>query len=235
MGSEGTRRRGVPEPIPIVHDPLVGQKPRHRGRMHFVAFLASIPLGFVLVVAGAHTPSARIASAVFALSVTGLFGTSALYNLSLGTPRLRPWMRWVDHAMIYVLIAGSYTPVSWLALPRSWSIPLLAIVWIAAVGGMVLKLTSLKRFRRVGGTLYVTMGWMSVFALPQLVQRLTTTSVVLLAIGGALYTIGGILLLLRRPNPHAHFGYHEVWHTFVVLAVGCHFAMTYLTVDAVRV
>lgn len=224
-------RSVVPSPIPVVDDPLAGciDKPRHRGRLHQLAFLASIPAGIALIGVAAHTVNGRVAAAVYALSVTGLFFTSSLYNRLAGTGRMRSWMRWLDHAMIYVLIAGSYTPVCWIALPRSWSVPVLAVVWTAALGGVVMKLTSLKRFRRLGGTLYVALGWFSVIALPKLIAGLSVPAIVLLLAGGAAYMVGATLLWLRRPNPHRDFGYHEVWHAFVVVAAACHFGMTWIT------
>ena len=214
--------------MPVTHNPLVGEKPRYRGRLHQIALIASIPAGVLLVLAAAHSVDARIAAAIYACSLTGLFATSSLYNRLLGTVRLRPWMRWLDHSMIYVLIAGSYTPVCWVALPRKWSIPLLAVVWAAALGGVLLKVTKLRRLRRLGGALYVTMGWVSVLVLPKLFESLQPWAAGLLIAGGALYTVGAVTLWLRKPNPSPHFGYHEVWHSFVVVAGACHFAMTWL-------
>ncbi len=222
--------RLVPPPLPVTGNPLEGEKPKHRGRLHQIAFFLSIPAGLALVgFADPSTPT-RIAAAIYAGSVTALYATSALYNRLLGTPKLRSWMRWLDHAMIYVLIAGSYTPVTWQKLPRAWSIPLLSAVWFAALTGIVLKLSSLKRFRRIGGGLYFVMGWVSVLVLPQLLHKLTGPEKTFLLLGGALYMIGAILLRLQRPNPSLSFGYHEVWHTFVFLAGTCHFAMNWLAV-----
>lgn len=218
--------------MPVTHNPLVGEKPRYRGRLHQIALIASIPAGVLLVLAAAHSVDARIAAAIYACSLTGLFATSSLYNRLLGTVRLRPWMRWLDHSMIYVLIAGSYTPVCWVALPRRWSIPLLAVVWTAALGGVLLKVTKLRRLRRLGGALYVTMGWVSVLVLPKLFESLQLWAAGLLITGGALYTVGAVTLWLRKPNPSPHFGYHEVWHSFVVVAGACHFAMTWLALNA---
>lgn len=218
----------VPPPLPVTGDPLDGERPRHRGRLHQVAFFLSIPAGVALILMAGHSFQTRLAGAIYALSVTALYATSALYNRSLGTTRLRSWMRWLDHAMIYVLIAGSYTPVSWEKLPRNWSIPLLSTVWFAAITGIFLKLTSFKRFRRVGGGLYFVMGWISVLVLPQLLRHMTGTEKTLLVVGGVLYMVGAVLLRLQRPNPSIGFGYHEVWHTFVFLAGACHFAMNWL-------
>jgi hemolysin III len=217
--------------MPVTHDPLIGAKPRYRGRLHQLALVASVPAGVLLVLA-AHSPGARIAAAIYACSLTGLFATSSLYNRLLGTIRLRPWMRWLDHSMIYILIAGSYTPVCWVALPRDWSIPLLSVVWTAALGGVLLKVTRLRRMRRVGGALYVTMGWVSLIVLPKLIESLHPAAALLLLAGGALYMIGAVTLWLRKPNPSPHFGYHEVWHAFVVVAGACHFAMTWMALSS---
>jgi hemolysin III len=224
-------RSVVPKPIPVVDDPMahLDYKPRHRGRLHQLAFLVSVP-AVALLVLSARTRNGQAASAIYGFSVTGLFFTSSLYNRLAGTPRMRSWMRWLDHSMIYVLIAGSYTPVCWLALTRNWSVPVLSVVWIGALAGIVLKMTSLRRFRRVGGVLYLAIGWFALIALPKLFPALTTSSRFFLVTGGAAYMIGAVLLWLRRPNPTRDFGYHEVWHGFVVVGAVCHFAMTWLTV-----
>ena len=202
-----------------------------RRRLVFVVIEVLLAVRFVFKLGNANA-SQGIAAAIYACSLTGLFATSSLYNRLLGTVRLRPWMRWLDHSMIYVLIAGSYTPVCWVALPRRWSIPLLAVVWTAALGGVLLKVTKLRRLRRLGGALYVTMGWVSVLVLPKLFESLQLWAAGLLITGGALYTVGAVTLWLRKPNPSPHFGYHEVWHSFVVVAGACHFAMTWLALNA---
>jgi hemolysin III len=233
MNYAPTRLTGrVPPPMPITGDPLTGEKPKHRGRLHQFAFFLSIPVGIAFVVLAPNSAGARIASILYALSVTGLYFTSGLYNRLLGTPALRSWMRWADHAMIYVLISGSYTPVCWVALPKSWSVPLLVTIWFAALVGIVIKVTSLRRFRRVGGSLYFAMGWAALAALPQLLKNLSTTASILMIVGGVLYTSGSIVLRVQRPNPTKDFGHHEVWHVFVFVAGLCHFAMNWITVAA---
>ena len=218
----------VPPPVPVTGNPLDGEKPRHRGRLHQIAFYLSLPAGVGLVVFAADSFQTRLTAAIYALSVTALYATSALYNRSLGTTRLRPWMRWLDHAMIYVLIAGSYTPVVWQKVSRAWAVPLLVTVWVAAIAGIAIKLSSLKRFRRIGGGLYFAMGWVCLLVLPQLLRHMSWAERLLLIGGGGLYMSGAVLLRLQRPNPSESFGYHEVWHTFVFLAGSCHFAMNWL-------
>lgn len=227
----GPMRSVVPQPIPVVDDPIahLDHKPRHRGRLHQAAFLVSVPAVVALCVK-ATTTAGLVSSAIYGSSISGLLLTSSLYNRLAGTPRLKSWMRWLDHSMIYVLIAGSYTPVCWLALERRWSIAILSVVWMGALGGIVLKMTKLRRFRRVGGALYLAIGWFAVIALPKLLPALQPTARLYLVAGGFLYMFGAVLLWLRRPNPSIDFGYHEVWHGFVVIAAACHFAMTWITV-----
>jgi hemolysin III len=232
-GARNVAQRVVPKPIAIVDDPVahLGYKPRHRGRLHQVAFFVSIPTVVLLVSVAARSNGARIASLVYGLSLTGLFFTSSLYNRLAGTTRMRSWMRWLDHSMIYVFIAGSYTPVCWVTLQRHWSIPILAIVWTAALGGVLLKMTSFRRFRRVGGTLYVCIGCFAVLLLPKLYPALTPWARLFLLAGGATYLVGAIVLWVRRPNPTVDFGYHEVWHGFVAIAAALHFAMTWIAMS----
>ena len=221
-------QRLVPPPLPVTGDPLQQRKPSHRGRLHQVAFFASIPAGILMVLLAANTTAERVVAAIYSLSVTGLYFTSGLYNRLLGTPRLKPWMRWLDHSMIYVLIAGSYTPVSWMILQRKWSVPLLGVIWLGALGGIAIKMTSLRRFRRVGGGLYFAMGWAALAVLPQLLGGLSTLGSVALGLGGACYMLGSLILRVQRPNPTPDFGYHEVWHTFVCAAGICHFVMNWV-------
>ena len=225
-------QRLVPPALPVTGDPLQQRKPAHRGRLHQIAFFLSIPAGITMVAFGANTNAERIVAAVYALSVTGLYFTSGLYNRLLGTPRLKPWMRWLDHAMIYVLIAGSYTPVSWMILKRGWSVPLLSVIWLAALGGIAIKMTSLRRFRRIGGGLYFAMGWAAIAVIPQLLGGLTKLGGIALAVGGACYMLGSLILRVQRPNPTTDFGYHEVWHTFVCAAGVCHFIMNWVALGS---
>lgn len=209
---------------PALLDVLTAARPLHRGRLHQVVFFLSIPAGLALVVL-APTPSARFGAAVYAISLTGLFGTSAAYHRLATTVRARGIMRRLDHAMIFVLIAGSYTPMCLLALQAPWRVAALALVWAGAVVGVVLKVVRLEAMR-LGNALYVVLGWAVLAILPQLSQRVERDTITLLAAGGVLYTLGAVVLRHRRPDPIPHvFGYHEVWHTLVVAAAICHYFM----------
>jgi hemolysin III len=200
-------------------------KPTWRGRIHLVAFFLSIPAGLLLVLLSQGV-SAHVGAAIFALSLAGLFGVSAFYHTGNWAPDVKARWRRMDHAMIFVLIAGSYTPITLLAMQPAWGIAFLAIVWTIAVIGVTLALSRFGVLSRVGGFMYIGMGWLVILALPMIVQSLGTTELVLMFAGGVLYTLGAIGLATRRPNPSPRlFGYHEVWHVMTVAGASCHFAL----------
>jgi hemolysin III len=217
-----------------MHDPSL-RVTRWRGRVHQAALIVAFPAAYFLIRAARHAElrrtSATWSAVVFSVSVIGLFATSSLYNRCLSTSRLRPWMRWIDHAMIYVLIAGSYTPICVLVAPKPWGPIAISLIWIAALSGMLVKLTSLRRFSKLGSAWYLVMGWAAVLILPILVPRMSTSALALLVGGGLCYTIGAMVVRFRWPIPSVElFGYHEVWHVFVVAGCACHYAMQWLTI-----
>jgi hemolysin III len=205
-------------------------RPSWRGRIHRWAFAVSIPAGVALVVWSRGAP-AHIAAIVFALALIGLFGTSAIYHSGEWNPAIRGRLQRLDHAMIFVLIAGSYTPITLLALQPAWGITLLVTVWTVAVVGVTLALLHFGALRRAGGYMYIGLGWVVVLAMPAVVRSLGTLELSLLFAGGILYTLGAIGLRFQWPNPRpATFGYHEAWHAMTVAAAGCHFALVLLLV-----
>lgn len=217
------------EPSEALLEVLTAERPRLRGRLHQLVFFASIPAGAALV-ATARSSSARTGALIYALSLSALFGTSAAYHRLAQTLRSRLWMRRLDHSVIFLLIAGTYTPVCLLVLDGAVRTVTLALVWAAALVGVGVKL-----FRHeavlFGNSLYLVMGWAVVLILPQLVRRLGGVPLALLAAGGLLYTVGAVVLSRHRPDPlPTVFGYHEVWHALVVAASVCHYAMILLLV-----
>jgi hemolysin III len=203
-------------------------KPRLRGRIHQVAFFVSIPAGVVLVLL-AHGPAATTVAAVYAASLAAVFGSSAAYHRGRWTERARRWMKRLDHSMIFVLIAASYTPVAALVLSGTWEAVLLSLAWAGAVAGITLKMARPDGHHLIGGILYMGLGWLAVIALPQLFAQLSAAESVLMVAGGLLYTGGAIVFATRRPDPSpSTFGYHEVWHAFMVAAACCHYAMILL-------
>jgi hemolysin III len=203
-------------------------KPSLRGRLHQIAFIVWIPAGITLVALG-RTALARVAAAIYSVSVLALYGVSAAYHRLPWSPRARRWMRRLDHSTIFILIAGSYTPLGLLALHHAWRVSILATVWGVALVGILLKMIHLEKMDRIGMVLYIVLGWTALIALPEIMRSLGPAPIVLLFAGGILYTVGAIFFALHRPhlNPKV-FGYHEMWHSMVIGGSVCHYAMILL-------
>jgi hemolysin III len=198
-------------------------KPKLRGRFHELGFYAAIGLGIPLV-ATAEAGKARIAASVFAASVAGCFGASALYHRPTWQPRTRRLLARVDHAGVYLLIAGTYTPFGLLVFSTGWAIPVLSIVWGGALAAIVLKLFWLRSPKWLSAAIGIGLGWVGVAAISQLL-KLDAAGVVLVLAGGLLYTAGAIVYARRRPDPvPAVFGYHELFHVLTLGAAGCQYA-----------
>lgn len=210
--------------------PVVAQgAPLLRGWLHLVCFVVAVPAGVALV-AGAHTSNARVAAGVYAVGLCALFGVSAAYHRRRWSPAGRRRMRRLDHATIFVMIAGSYTPLCVLALGGTLGFAILAAVWAGAALGAGVALFGVASKPALSLLGYIALSWMMVVALPQLSQRISGAALALLVAGGLLYTVGGVVLVRHRPDPiPAVFGYHEVWHVMVACAAACH----YLTIASV--
>ena len=197
-----------------------------------MSFLVSVPAGLVLV-ALAPTVGARIGVTVYALTLTTVFWVSSTYHRGSWSPeQFARWQR-RDHAAIFLLIAGSYTPLCLLALEGSWRVWLLVAVWIGAGLGIAMKLYRVD-LHVLSGVMYLGLGWAAVIAFPQLVRALGTAPVVLIAAGGLLYSIGALALATHRPTLFPRtFGYHELWHAATAAAAACHYVAVVLIVLAV--
>ena len=207
-------------------------RPKLRGHLHTWTAALAIPAG-VLLILTANRAAARVGASIYAASVLALFATSASYHRLARSVRSRQVLRRLDHSMIFVLIAGTYTPVCLLALPLEWGIPILSVVWTGALLGIVLKTAAFDRFRLLHHSLYPILGWVAIAALPVLFQRLSTVQFVFLLAGGVIYTVGIPILVRKRPDPWpTTFGYHEVWHAFTCAAAGCHFVLVGMLVAA---
>jgi hemolysin III len=203
----------------------IPDKPRLRGVIHQWAFFVAVVLGAVLVTF-APAGEARTATLVYALAVCGLFGVSALYHRVTWPPRARRWMRRLDHSMIFVLIAGTYTPFALLALHGPLATAILVSVWAGAAAGVLMKLVWIDAPKWLVAATYVILGWVAVAAFPQLATSLGITGMAMVAAGGVLYTAGAVIYALRRPDPvPAVFGYHEVFHVLVILAAALQYAV----------
>ena len=201
-------------------------RPLLRGWLHLVCFFLAIPAGALVVVA-ASSASARVGASVYAVGLVALFGVSGWYHRGRWSAAARRRMQRLDHATIFVMIAGSYTPICLLVL-SGWLAPVMLVVaWLGAAAGAVLSFVGAGHRTRVArGALYIVLGWASIVAAPQLVRHLSPAELLLLALGGLFFTVGAIFLATNWPDPFPRvFGYHEVWHVLVVAAVACHFAM----------
>lgn len=214
------------------HAPAPFVKPRLRGWLHFWSFVVAVIAGVTLVVLAATTVSAgaAVAVGVYAVTVWGVFGVSALYHRRTWvSPWSRTLMKRLDHAMIFVFIAGTYTPFAVLAMPSPTGTVVLWVVWAGALGGVVLKLVWPHAPRWIGVPFYLALGWVAVFVLPDLLERGGVAALVLLLIGGAFYSLGAAFYALRRPTGWpTTFGYHEFFHAATVVAAACHHVAIWL-------
>ena len=205
--------------------PAAPLKPRLRGVFHQYAFFVSIPCGAGLILA-ATSGRARLAAAIYAVALSALLGTSALYHRITWRPNARRWMRRLDHSMIFVLIAGTYTPVALLALQGSLATTILIVLWAGALGGMIFKLAWIDAPKWLLAAIYVVLGLVSAAVFGQLPGAIGWLGVAGLAAGGVLYTAGAIVYASGRPNPApAVFGYHEIFHVLVIVAAALHYAV----------
>ncbi|MGO1055090.1 PAQR family membrane homeostasis protein TrhA [Crossiella sp. CA198] len=217
----------LPPTAPAQYD-----KPLMRGRIHQWSFFVSLVAGATLIAVAASTVSARaaLATSIYTVTILGLFGISALYHrrtwLTEGALR---WMRRLDHSMIFLFIAGTYTPFCLLAMDPGLGNVILAVVWGGALAGVTLKLAWPEAPRWLGVPIYIALGWVAVFVLPELGARGGVTALVLLLVGGLFYTVGGIMYGIRRPNPWPKvFGFHEFFHAATALAALSHYIAVWL-------
>jgi hemolysin III len=202
-----------------------GVKPRLRGVSHQYAFFVSLACGLALILA-ASGERARLAATIYAAAVSALLGTSALYHRVTWRPQARRWMRRLDHSMIFVLIAGTYTPVALLALPTSLGRTVLIAVWAGVGAGVLFKLVWIDAPKWLLAAVYVALGLVSLAVFGELPGAIGWLAVAGLALGGLLYTVGAIVYASGRPNPAPGvFGYHEVFHALVIVAATLHYAV----------
>jgi hemolysin III len=200
-------------------------KPRLRGVFHQYAFFVSLGCGVGLILA-ASGGRARIAATIYAVAVSGLLGTSALYHRLNWRPAARRWMRRLDHTMIFVLIAGTYTPVALLALRGSLASAILIAVWAGALAGVVFKLVWIDAPKWLLAAVYVVLGLVSGAIVGELPAAIGWLGAAGLALGGLLYIVGAVIYASGRPNPWPRvFGYHEVFHALVIAAAALHYAV----------
>jgi hemolysin III len=206
-------------------DAIAAVKPKLRGVSHEWAFFLSLGFGTALILL-AKTPKATLAVAIYAVSLSALFGTSALYHrVNWTRPNMRLWMRRLDHSMIFFLIAGTYTPFALLVLHGAIANAILVVVWIGAIAGVIVEMIWINHPKWVAALIYLSIGWVAVIAFPELWSQMGVAGTMLVAAGGLLYTAGAVVYATQRPNPNpAIFGYHEVFHLLVIAAAVAHFS-----------
>ena len=203
--------------------PIVRPKPKLRGVFHELGFYVAVALAAPLALS-APPGRARVAAIVFASCVAICFGASALYHRPHWQPRARSWLARLDHAGIYLLIAGSYTPFGLLVLSRGWAIPVLAVVWSGVTVAIVLKTCWPALPKRISAGIGLALGWVGIAAFSQLL-KLPVVALALVLAGGLAYTLGAITYVRRRPDPYPRvLGYHEVFHLLTLVAVSCQYA-----------
>ena len=207
-------------------EPLViPQRPALRGVFHLAAAIAAIA-GAVLLMLLATSARAYVGGAIFGASLILLYTTSAAYHRINWSPHLRGIVRRLDHSMIFVLIAGTYTPICLLVLNTAWWISMLSVAWGIAGAGIILKIAWPRAPKLLSVAFYLTIGWLALVATPQLVSLFTAGPLALLLLGGLLYTLGGVIYALRKPNPFPRvFGYHEVFHLLVIAGSVLHYSL----------
>ena len=206
--------------LTALHERL-GQ-PRLRGVSHAYAFWAAAATAATLV-ALAPAGAARGAALIYGAGLCALFGGSGLYHRWRWDPRWRPLLRKIDHSTIFVFIAASYTPIALLVLHGTTQVAVLAGVWAGAAGGVALSVFWIDAPRWLAAATYLALGWVALLALPQLVTGLPAWPLTLIAASGVLYSIGAVVYATRRPDPWpATFGFHEVFHVFVIVAATAH-------------
>ncbi|HET6212583.1 MAG TPA: hemolysin III family protein [Micromonosporaceae bacterium] len=206
-----------------------------RGVLHEYAFFVAVACGVVLSAIAATRPGTAplVSCVIYSLTVCALFGVSALYHRRVWSPRGYQVMRRLDHSMIFLFIAGTYTPFCALLLPPRTATILLATVWTGALAGVALKLVWPHAPRWLSAPLYIALGWVAIAVLPDIYRAGGVAALALLVAGGAIYSLGGVLYALRRPNPWPNvFGHHEFFHACTLVAAICHQIAIYFALFA---
>lgn len=197
--------------------------PLLRGVSHVVSFWIALAAAVVLVVL-ASGATAIVAAAIYGAGLCALFAASGLYHRWRWNPRWKPVLQRIDHSTIFVFVAASYTPVALLVLEGGWKLGVLIGVWCGALAGVVFSVAWISAPRWLVAGCYLGLGWVAVITLPELIDRLPVAPLVLLGAGGVLYSAGAAVYAIQRPDPWPRvFGFHEIFHAFVIAAAACHF------------
>ncbi|HPH97518.1 MAG TPA: hemolysin III family protein [Anaerolineaceae bacterium] len=201
----------------ILRDPV-------SGLTHLGAAIAALIGLIVMLVMGWGDTTKEISLLVYGLSLIGMFSASATYHMVNSGPGVIKWLRKIDHSAIYLLIAGTYTPICLNFFTGFWSWGLLIIIWAMAVIGVTVKLFVINAPRWVTAGIYLIMGWLSIMAVQEMLRTMPGAAIFWLVMGGVLFTLGAIIYMTKKPDPWPGvFGFHEIWHIFVILGCLAHF------------
>ena len=219
-------------PLPLA-TAVADLKPRLRGWFHAYAAVVSLATGATLIAVSAalRGAPAGATTSIYCATVTLLFGTSALYHRRNWSPAARTIMKRLDHSMIFVFIAGTYTPIAVLTLSHDAAVAVLVVVWTGALAGVALQTLWAGAPRWLSAPCYVALGWVAAFVVPDLLHHAGVAAFVLIIAGGVVYTVGGIVYATKRPDPiPGVFGFHEVFHLCTLVAAVCHYLAIWLAV-----
>ncbi len=198
-------------------------KPLLRGHFHQEAFFFALGACVLLLVLSTKSGT-LLGAAIYSFSLCGMFGISALYHRPNWTENARMWMRRLDHSAIFLLIAGTGTPLCLIAIPNNGGSDLLKIIWVAGTLGIAQSLFWVSAPKWLAAGLYLLMGWLAIPYFPELSRALGDTRVGLILAGGIIYSVGALVYAIKKPNPlPKYFGYHEIFHLLVILAAALHF------------
>lgn len=222
------------DPVPAATALNADDRPRARGWIHLYSAIVAVAVGITLIAVTAATVGAFAALAVtiYAATVIGLFSISATYHRHVWvSERTRRWMKRADHSMIFLFIAGTYTPFAMLAMDSRAATVVLIVVWIGALSGVALKMGWPNAPRWVGVPIYLALGWVAIFVIPDLLRGGGVAALVLLLAGGLLYSVGAVFYAVRKPQGWPRtFGYHEFFHALVTAAAACHCVAIWLII-----
>jgi len=208
-----------------VTDDIPRQRPALRGVFHLYGAIAAV-VGAVLLLLLAGSARAYVGAAIFGASLILLYGTSAVYHCITWKPFMRGLLRRLDHSMAFVLIAGTYTPFCLIVLNTAWGITMLSVIWGAAGGGVLLRVAWPTAPKWLAVSVYVIVGWLAIIPARELAAWFAPPPLVLMVLGGVMYTLGGLVYATRKPDPWPQvLGYHEIFHLLVILGSTLHYSL----------
>jgi hemolysin III len=204
------------------------------GLTHLGAAVAAVMGLIALLIMGRGDPAKEISLLIYGVSLIMMFAASAAYHMVDLDPDVSAWLRKIDHSAIYILIAGTYTPICVHFFSGFWSRGLLVIIWIMALAGVIVKLFVIREPRWMRAGVYLVMGWLGILGIPEILRTMPVGAIAWLVLGGVLFTLGAVIYVMKKPDPRPGvFGFHEIWHIFVIFGCLAHYILIAAFVAAV--